>query len=275
MIDIPPDLTTTSYRKIGFCIYCGSTTPPLTREHVVPRGLGGKIAPVGAHTAAVLGKASCERCRKVTHKFETICQQQMFGHLRIRSGMKQSEAPDTVSGLLRFADGSTKEVHGHPADFPALLFMPLLRKSPGLWLPNDSEEPPLRRFVGKLIFKPRQPSAFEAPEVGTEIAIDVPAYQRMIAKIALGAAILKHGPDHFQPLVDKFIRGDEPNAVGRYLFGYDLQEEKPSAGGKRGHHLVMTREHTHRDGINYVIGFVRLFANYGTPTHGVVVGVVK
>ena len=36
----------------------------------------------------------------------------------------------------------------------------------------------------------------------------------------------------------------------------------------------ITREHVHNS-VQYIIGFVRLFAHYGTPTHGVVVGMVK
>ena len=236
MMNIPSDLKTRAYLKIGFCIYCRGTREPHSREHVIPRGLGGKSVPVGAHTAAVLGKASCERCRKITHEFETICQQQMFGHLRTRLGMKQRDIPDTVGGLLKFADGSIKEVYGHPDDFPASLIMPMLRKDPGLWLPNDTIQPPIRSYVHKVIFEPKMPSAFEAPEVGMKIEIDDYAYQRMIAKIALGAAILKYGVAHFHPLVDNFIRGIEPDAVGRYLFGYDIEDEYPPFGGEQFHH---------------------------------------
>lgn len=47
-------------RYIGKCIYCGSTDN-LTREHVVPRGLGGPW---------LLLKASCKKCARITSDFE-------------------------------------------------------------------------------------------------------------------------------------------------------------------------------------------------------------
>jgi hypothetical protein len=50
------------YFEIGECIYCGTTSSPLTTEHVVPYGLGGD--------AVVLRKACCEKCRVITSKCE-------------------------------------------------------------------------------------------------------------------------------------------------------------------------------------------------------------
>ena len=31
------------YPPVGFCIYCGSTEPPLGKEHILAYGLGGKL----------------------------------------------------------------------------------------------------------------------------------------------------------------------------------------------------------------------------------------
>ncbi len=31
-----------TFKPVGKCIYCGTKQPPLTREHVVPYGLGGE-----------------------------------------------------------------------------------------------------------------------------------------------------------------------------------------------------------------------------------------
>lgn len=104
-----------------------------------------------------------------------------------------------------------------------------------------------------------------------EHKFDVEAYQRMIAKIALGAAILKYDTGYFTPLVCDFIRGNETDVVVKYVFGYDSdQESPPFIEG----HSIQLREHEH-SGVTYVIGFVRLFAIYGAPNNGVIVGVVE
>lgn len=49
------------YTHIGKCIYCGTADLPLTDEHVIPISLDGKM---------VLKKASCEKCRQITSKYE-------------------------------------------------------------------------------------------------------------------------------------------------------------------------------------------------------------
>ena len=48
---------------IGSCIYCGSTAPPLTTEHIIPEALGG---------TDYLTFATCEPCRKETADAENV-----------------------------------------------------------------------------------------------------------------------------------------------------------------------------------------------------------
>jgi HNH endonuclease len=48
---------------IGSCIYCGSTDPPLTAEHIIPEALGG---------TEYLTAATCETCRKETANAENV-----------------------------------------------------------------------------------------------------------------------------------------------------------------------------------------------------------
>jgi hypothetical protein len=50
------------YFEIGVCIYCGKASSQLTKEHVIPFGLGGN--------AIILKKACCEECRRITSKCE-------------------------------------------------------------------------------------------------------------------------------------------------------------------------------------------------------------
>ncbi|MBP6077135.1 MAG: hypothetical protein KA520_12490 [Nitrosomonas sp.] len=43
------------------CIYCGNTDEKLTKEHIVPRGLGG---------TCTIPSASCKKCQKITSQLE-------------------------------------------------------------------------------------------------------------------------------------------------------------------------------------------------------------
>lgn len=51
-----------NFFRIGQCIYCGDTDSKLTKEHVIPFGLGGN--------AIVLEDACCEKCRVITSQCE-------------------------------------------------------------------------------------------------------------------------------------------------------------------------------------------------------------
>lgn len=54
--------TAPTVRFIGRCIYCKSSTPPLSDEHTVPYGFNGD---------SVLQEASCKKCADITSAFET------------------------------------------------------------------------------------------------------------------------------------------------------------------------------------------------------------
>ena len=74
---------------VGECIYCGDTKPPLTREHILPRGLGGELSPVALHQALVLRQASCSRCQ-LRHAKDRATVSQGYGS-RARATRTQEE----------------------------------------------------------------------------------------------------------------------------------------------------------------------------------------
>src|SRR4030095_5099103 len=93
-------------RIVGRCIYCDSTDG-LTREHIIPEGLGGRVAPDGGHEALVLGGASCARCTKITRTLEGLCLGKMLGHFRARAGMvRKDRKTETRRVKVRKLDGS-------------------------------------------------------------------------------------------------------------------------------------------------------------------------
>jgi hypothetical protein len=51
------------------CIYCLDAEPPFTREHVMPRGMGGGM---------ILLEASCSDCQKIINEIETYCMRGPF-----------------------------------------------------------------------------------------------------------------------------------------------------------------------------------------------------
>lgn len=261
--------------EIGFCIYCGSTDQ-LSREHILPRGLGGKFAITGTHSAAVLNKASCELCRIITKNIESYCQREMFGHLRRRLKLIEGMPPAFVRGILFMRDGSTKDIVDRPERIPVGMFLPVFDRNPRLFLPTGVSHNPIREWIGKIVFPTINPAPLrgDESEIGHVIMFDAEIYQRMLAKIALGFATMYFGVNHFRPLVTDFIRGLEKDATGKYIFGFDLEDEKPSTPEMMIRHRIVTNEESF-DGTTYAVCRIRLFANYGTPTNCVIVGVVE
>src|SRR5262245_1110250 len=65
------------FPPVGRCIYCDTADGPLSKEHVIPFGLGGNF---------ILPRASCKACAKITSAFERTCLRQMYGDLRTKYG---------------------------------------------------------------------------------------------------------------------------------------------------------------------------------------------
>jgi hypothetical protein len=253
---------------IGQCIYCDSKTPLLTREHVVPRGLATKWA--GHHGALVLQKASCEECRLKTHEFETACLEKMFGTIRERLGLsRRDRRPEKVKALLRDEKGNTSEIWVSPGDVPAFLIFPLFNPQPALFLPPGAHKFAMVGAIAQAVeIEPE--IKVQAYEVGANFEFDIVLFQRMLAKIAYATAVHHYGIGKFQPLVREFIRGTE-DATGRYVWMFDFSKKQPPAF-ENGTHNIRLREEK-RGETKYIYGLVRLFATYGSPTYGVVVGI--
>jgi hypothetical protein len=124
VVSLPPEQRDSKerplvYRPLGRCVYCGSTHQ-LSTEHIVPRGLGGNI---------IFPRASCEKCRKITHAFETICMRQNFLYFRVHTGLHQhpNERPTHLPVRIR-GKGSRLVL---PSAHPNYLGLPTLLR-PGI-----------------------------------------------------------------------------------------------------------------------------------------------
>ena len=222
------------FDPVGKCIYCGAEPPePLTIEHILPQGLGGGL---------ILPAASCETCRRITHKIEEICLRSMsLLTYRLRAGLVQRphEISDRAKGQ------------------PHFLLLPAPDHGPGI-LEDRQLGAPMRYHLqlAANIMPARLPQ------------LDVRTYFRMIAKIAHAFAVSQIGIDAFD--------GDLPHIILRdvapitpYLIGKS-EITLPIRPDTHSHQLGLGL--TPRGGGHLVTVRVQLFALSRGPAYKVVAG---
>ncbi|QIE23574.1 hypothetical protein SBC1_14610 [Caballeronia sp. SBC1] len=81
----------------GACIYCGKTGCKLTDEHILPYFIGGQH---------VIDEASCDRCARITSKFELDVGRDLWGDARVSFGApsrRKNKRPKYFSHPNKFA----------------------------------------------------------------------------------------------------------------------------------------------------------------------------
>lgn len=251
------------YPPLGRCVYCGSKDQ-LSTEHIIPRGLGGNI---------IFPKASCEKCRKITHKFEETCLRKDFLYFRIHTGLHQHprERPTHLPVRVRGEHGPRLVL---PSTHPNWLSLPKLLR-PGIMsdmpvgmpyvvLGFHTTHPKNIDFI-----KSQYPAYFE---VGYEFNLD--AFAKMLAKIAhcLICAMLhsegRLSEKSFKPYLPPFIRGENDN-LGPFLVGYVDWGNWAEIDTDAYKYLILTIGF--RGKMLHVV-VIRLFANWRGLDYTVVVG---
>jgi hypothetical protein len=251
---------------VGFCIYCGSRTPPLTREHIIPRGLGGNHKPHDGHEAMVLRHASCEACREITRQIEETCLLNMFGPVRRKFGMTRKDRRSPTSPVLvRYPDGREEVEHLPDEHLLGGMVIPYFRTAQCL----AEATPDDLGFDYKFIFAKRAKFPDGAASVGVELKADALAFARMLAKIALGLAFLWVGADNFIPFVRAIILGTDEDVLFRVGGLCDQIPDPPKTPDAL--HDIEIRE----IGGGYLVAQIQLFSNAGGPVNYVVVGMLK
>jgi len=258
-----PDAKT--YEPVGRCIYCSRDQTPLTREHIIPKGLRGCL---------ILPQSSCEPCRQITHDFETFCLRSMFFAPRVQLGMMSKDRREPPPDSLRV--GRHKSIEPLPQDmeeagfywdsvpideFPFYLQIPRF-DPPGLLLGNErTENYPLKQL--QVYNDERFAAKFQDLGKNTQLLSPFDPYRfcRMIAKIAHGAAIAELGPHSFRPLLQGVILGSDKYAS--YLVGNSTCSRRAES---RENTITLTLKN------NHVVAYVRLFAKFGLCPYEVVVG---
>ena len=236
------------YLTEGRCIYCGNTDDPnsLTREHVIPNGLGG---------ALLFLKASCRKCARVTGRFEEECLRNNFSVYRAAAKLPSSRPP---------------------LEHPRGLCLPILPR-PGILVGRSPTTDLLCDTMATWSgFAPSE-EPMEGPTT-----FNLFAFIRTLAKIGHGYAVGKLGIDRFTHALPDVILWDRPE-LAQHLVGISERTFRPVVGnGTRKAETIDSEEmyaaHETYIGIleretdALVIVGICLFAAHGAPFYECVAG---
>lgn len=256
---------------IGYCIYCGDRSPGnLSREHVIPFGLGGGL---------ILRDASCKSCGKITGGFEDRCLNKNFGMVRAHIGMKSQnrKTKRPTHGDVILINRGIEERRSVPLNMhPNVLFLPSYTAVPGL-LSGASGPSEMKRFISyKTEEAALRAAQHGAANVAVDLEFEMPPFERMLAKIAHGMMYMSYDTTHVEPqLLDIILKGDVGSSwrlIGVPPAGLP-RLEIPQIGT---HHTQCARYRTKRGEIAILV-MIQLFAEAGatgarSPTYCVVAG---
>lgn len=200
-------------RSIGYCLYCSTNTGILSKEHVLPFGLGGRWT---------LLRASCEACAKVTGQIEGRLLRKAWLPARHRTSMpsrRLESRPDTIPVTVTSVDGSHQFDAHLPLDqqntYIALRFDPpaFLDGRTRTDLPAGQAgmkavgPPPSHVYVDGVL------RLLSGERVNVPVNLDAADVVRFVAKVAHCYAMYKRGPicsEYFLPAV---VLGDGTGAT--------------------------------------------------------------
>jgi hypothetical protein len=250
------------------CIYCGAkeylpgSNRPLGEEHVIAEGLGGTL---------ILPEASCGKCEAATSVIErAVLRTSLFAtraRLEIRGKRRKREHGNSYP-ITTITGGKDVEIM-MPLDVHPTILLMLGFNPPRIFAPAD------RRADIAGLWLHYFGSPEEAYRQGAESiaspSFDTVQFCQLIAKIGHSYAVAKLGGQGFEPLLPPFIRrrfatDEQYPECFRYIGG-DSNLYAPSDD-------LHTLGHTIApfDGRQYVVVYVRLFANLGAPLYTAVVG---
>lgn len=265
-----------NYPKIGRCIYCPETDG-LSREHIVPYFLGGRME---------LKDASCDKCADITKKFEQTCAHDIFGPLRLISGIRgrhKNKRPTHLEVVVEYPD-RTETVKIPVDEYPVVSIpMPIL-PPPGLRV-GRTEQPrvmdlqyekisvsTLDRYIG---FRD-QLADLGATTAHVPMRFQFNAFLRLLAKIAHGITVANFGLGSFEPMLPDLILGQQDNNLGHLIGGTDASmptDNEKHSGPKDGedfHKIAVARIPI--NGSVFMVCRIQLFCVFDMPVYEVIVG---
>jgi hypothetical protein len=226
---------------VGQCIYCGykpTRFSELTKEHILPKGIGG---------ADVLQKASCLKCAAITSELERVFIRESVWALRSLSGHKSGlKLPDTDKLAV----------------LPVLLSPSFLKEA------NGSLNETFRLYVltGRIEGTPPKPVELQK----SKYALSPVNFCRVLAKIAHGYCVRKFGCDGFEPFLPDIVLGKTLHLpdIWKYVGGLETgpRSEKP-------HFLSIQRIPVRGETVLSVS--IKLFAHFPVPSYQLIAGRVS
>ena len=254
-----------TYPPANRCVYCGTTYGDLSREHIIPFGLGGNL---------IIPKASCEPCRKITHHFETTCLRVMFGNYRIAAdspSRNKHKRPDILTMPAISPDGQLVGKTEIPArDYPRLLYLPIFPPPSILLGRGPPETVQIRLWTAIKTHDVKKIPVYKtSDEQGISGSVPIQAFCRMLSKIAHCFAFVKMrelNDNDFEPLLPAYIR----NATGSPFYLIGCRDNSPPRTPGVLHSLECRLRRSGESEVLYVN--LRLFAGTGAPIYEVVTG---
>jgi HNH endonuclease len=250
------------YPPLWRCMYCGSKDQ-LSTEHIVPRGLGGNI---------LFPRSTCEKCRKITHEFETVNMRKNFLYFRVHTGLHQHPKERPTHLPVRIRGSGTRLVL--PSAHPNWLTLPLFMR-PGILANLPLGMPFIIR--GMHTTNPKNLTAVQtqySEYFEVDYNFDVDAFAKLLAKIAhglfCGTLHLKGklSDEYFKPYLSDFIRGKNDN-LGPYLIGQLQQYQIPDYDSDYYKYMLFTVRQQDKF---LTIATIRLFSDWRGPDYTVVLG---
>lgn len=258
-LDSLTPLTARAFSPVGYCIYCGAAGGRLSREHIVPHGLGGTF---------VLPASSCGACAAVTSAFERkVLRGPMWSvraHLQLKS-RRAALAPKL--GLLNVVRGGREELVELPlAAHPLPLMFPRFVE-PSTFTGKHQQGITMRGHATYCFGKCPHDVLRDLGADDFRISQDyemVP-FAQLLGKIAWAMAAAENWLTKIDraagSLVDALITA--PDDIGRWV-GTCLEAPAPMPGVLHAIVPMMISDH--------LVYHIQLFADARTPRYGVVVG---
>lgn len=254
------------YPAVGRCVYCGTPSGPLTKEHVLPFGLNGNL---------VLPDASCEACAKITSEVERRVLRGFLERgrlaLRMASRHKKRERSTTLPASLIQADESIVNKELPIMDSLQVVHLPVL--IPPLCLGGRARDgnPEGMEYMGTATLHIGDPAEWlrqqSAVGVRFEAPVDVWAFTRMLGKIAHSYHVAEKGwfPLEESPVLPVVL--GKSNRAKEWIgtLGANLLE----APGSQALHLMNIEDLTGPDGSVCSVVRIKLFAPWQGPTYAV------
>lgn len=248
------------------CIYCGSIEEPLTKEHIIPASLSGTV---------VLPRASCEKCREITCKFEEkVVRGPLWPariYLNLRSRNKHSDAPQHYSIGVEEINGEYHKIDVEIDRLPIIVPFPIFPLPAYIDAANytygisvlGNYDYNLGMDLDEVV------KSLGVKSICRDVTYEPHAFASMIGKIALAwsyaTKTIELVRDH-SGLANAII--GKTNDIGCWV------------GTSNGELTVypqllhLIAEHPDKN-TGLLLVYVKLFANYPTPEYCVIIGEMK